>query len=108
MLNIGLNIKLDIDKVQYPVYFEKHNICIHCGAEGQLIFVDKFGRETKNEIHPFDHIKCKSCNRLYSILWQRDESNNKMFPTAVDPSLKQEFVNLLTTKVIQGKGEKTL
>ena len=67
MLNIGLNIKLDIDKVQYPVYFEKHNICIHCGAEGQLIFVDKFGRETKNEIHPFDHIKCKSCNRLYSI-----------------------------------------
>lgn len=108
MLNIGLNVKLEVNKVQFPIYFERNNICVHCGSEGQLIFVDKFGRETKTEIHPFDHIKCKSCGRLYSILWQRDESNGKMFPTAVDPSFKQEFVNLLTNKVVKEKGEKAL
>lgn len=108
MLNIGINLKVDVNQVQYPVYFEKKNICTHCGAEGELVFVDKFGKETKKEIHPFDHIKCRKCGRPYSILWQRDEDNNKMFPTAVDPSLKQEFINLLSTKILKSNGEKVL
>ena len=108
MLNIGINLNIDINKVQYPVYFEKRNICVHCAAEGKLIFIDKFGRETSKEIYPFDHIKCKACGRQYSIKWQRDDFNDKMFPTAVDPSFKQEFINLLCNKKIKDKGDKSL
>ena len=108
MLNIGINLNIDINKVQYPIYFERKNICVHCGAENKLVFIDKFGRETTKEIYPFDHIKCLSCNRTYSIKWQRDESNGKMFPTAVDPSFKQEFINLLCSKKIKEKGERSL
>lgn len=108
MLNIGINLNIDVNKVQYPVYFERKNICVHCGAEGELVFIDKFGRETAKEIYPFDHIKCKICGRTYSIKWQRDESNGKMFPTAVDPSFKQEFINLLCSRKIKGQGDKTL
>ena len=100
MLNIGVDINLKINKVQYPIHFEKRNECVHCGGIDTLIFVDKFGRESNKEIHPFDHIKCKSCGRHFSILWQKDDKTGKMFPCAVDPSLKQEFVNMLRNKFI--------
>ena len=107
---IGVNINIDISQKQYPIYFDKKNICVHCGAEGQLTFVDKFGNETKKEIYPFDHIKCKSCGRPYSILWQVDKESNsqRMYPCAVDPSFKQEFVNLINSRKIKAIGDKQL
>ena len=109
MLNINVKVDIDVSKKQYPVYFEKRNVCVHCGAEGSLTFVDKFGRETKREIYPFDHIKCKACGREYSIMWQYDSDNpDVMYPTAVDPSIKQEFFNLLGANTIRRKGEKSL
>lgn len=109
MLNIGINdININISKTQYPVYFEKKNICVHCGAENSLIFVDKFGKETNQEIHPFDHIKCRKCGSIYSILWQRDKNNGKMFPIPVDPNLKLEFINILNKNNIKSDGNKIL
>ena len=108
MLNIGVNVNIDITQKQYPIYFDKKNICVHCGAEGRLTFVDKFGNETKKEIHPFDHIKCKACGRRYSIYWQVDPSNGRMYPCAVDPSFKQEFVNLVNGMKIKTIGDKQL
>lgn len=110
MLDFRLNVSanLDIKRIQYPIYFEKRNICVHCGQENTLLFVDKFGNETRKDIHPFDHIKCKHCNSIYSILWQNDpDNNNKMYPTAVDPGIKQEFLNIMNHKNIKHKGEKS-
>lgn len=108
MLNIGFNLDIDIKQTKYPIYFEKNNICVHCGSEGQLTFVDKFGNETKREIHPFDHIKCKSCGRHFSILWQTDSNTGRMYPCAVDPSFKQEFINIINNKNIKQKGDNIL
>lgn len=108
MLNfrIDANLDLSVNKTEYPLYFEKRNVCIHCGAEGSLIFVDKFGHETNKEIYPFDHIKCKNCGKAYSILWQKDDSTGKMFPSAVERDIKREFLNLVNTREIKNKGEK--
>ena len=98
MINLGMNIQFDVDKIQYPIKFSKGNVCIHCGAENTLKCVDSFGRETKkgNEIYPFEHIKCINCDRIYSIEWREDPENpGQMRPVAVDPSLKQQFLNSL-------------
>lgn len=95
MLNIGVKVNVDIKDVKYPVYFEGKNICAHCGAEGSLVLVDKFGNETRREIHPFDHIKCRACGRVFSIKWVKDPTNNKLIPCAVSPCIKQEFVNFI-------------
>lgn len=104
MLNFKVNVDIDINSIKYPILFNKRNICIHCGAEGSLKFVDKFGRETRQEIHPFDHIKCCSCGRKYSILWKRDETNGKMYPVATDREIKQEFLNFIYNQDIKKNG----
>jgi len=98
MFNVGIDLQFNVDTIQYPIKFTKGNICIHCGAEGTLKCVDSFGRETRkgNEIYPFEHIKCTNCERIYSIEWRKDpEDPGKMRPVAVDPSIKQQFLNSL-------------
>lgn len=105
MLGIACNLDIDVRKVQYPVYFEKRNVCVHCAAEGSLVFVDVFGRETNREINSFEHIKCKCCGRTYSINWKNDPANNsKMYPVAVDPSVSQQFSNFMNMRDIKRKG----
>lgn len=108
MFNIGVNLDIDVKKIQYPLYFEKRNVCIHCGAENTLTFVDKFGNKTRKEIHAFDHLTCTACGRIYSIKWENDENSDKMYPVAVEPSVKQEFINLVTLNKVKDKGEKEL
>lgn len=109
MLNLGLDIDIDVKKVHFPIHFEHKNICVHCGDTGSLIFVDKFGRESSQEINAFDHIKCKSCGRIYSILWERkDSGSDKMYPSAIDPSIKREFKNLINGSEIKRAGVKEL
>ena len=105
---INVNANLSLKRTEYPIYFEKRNVCIHCGAENQLIFVDKFGNQTKKEIYPFDYIKCRNCGRTYSIFWQRDQENGRMFPTPVEREIKREFLNLMNRKEIRDKGVKEL
>lgn len=104
MLDIACNMDIDIKKVQYPVYFEKRNICVHCAAEGSLVFVDVFGRETNREINAFEHIKCKCCGRTYSIDWKRDPGSSKMYPVPVDHSVGQQFSNFMNMREIKNKG----
>lgn len=101
MLNFKLNVGLNVQETMYPIYFDRKNICVHCGAEKSLVFVDIFGRETRQEIHPFDHIKCKACGRNYSILWQRDDEKKMMYPVASDPSIKREFINLVSYPIMK-------
>lgn len=101
MLDFNINVDLQISQKEYPICFEKRNICVHCGKEGTLKFVDKFGNETRKEIHPLDHIKCNACGRHYSILWKKDQNSGRMYPTAVDPSIKQEFVNMFINKTVK-------
>ena len=96
MLGGLININISADRVHTPFYFEHKNICVRCGAEGQMVFIDKFGRETTKDIYPFENIKCKACGGLYSIKWDKGE-DGKMYPSAVDPCLKQEFVNAVGT-----------
>ena len=94
MLNIKVNVEISNDKVTYPIRFEKHNICVHCGAEHCLKFVDKFGNIKSKEIYPFYNITCTNCGTNYSILWQKDESNGKYFPTPVEQSTVRDFLNV--------------
>lgn len=108
MLNFSVNVNLDIKRTQYPIYFERRNVCIHCGGSGTLTFVDKFGNETNKEIYPLDHIKCKKCGRRYSIRWEKDPSNGRMFPIPVEREIKQEFINTINHIYIKQNGEKKL
>ena len=106
MLNIGIDVKVNLQRTEYPLIFNT-NTCVHCGADNSLVFVDIFGRESKTEIHPFDHIKCNNCNRNYSIKWESSEDENGcMTPRAVDHTIKQEFFNILDQKEITQKGKK--
>ena len=98
MINLGMKISFDVDKIQYPIKFTKGNVCIHCGKESTLKCVDSFGRETKrgNEIYPLEHIRCSYCNRIYSIEWREDPDRpGEMRPIPVDPSVAQQFLNSL-------------
>jgi len=104
MLRAKVNV--DITNVEYPIYFEKQNKCVACGCEGELTFVNIFGKETDKEIHAFDHIKCKQCGSVYSIKWDREPGTGKLYPSAIDPSIKNEFTNLIMKKTINEKGEK--
>lgn len=96
MLGGLINIQANVEKVRVPFYFKNKNICVRCGAEGQMVFIDKFGRETTKDVYPFENLKCKVCGGLYSIRWEKGQ-DGKMYPSAVDPSLKQEFVNAIGT-----------
>lgn len=100
MLNINVKANLDVsigsDKKEYPIYFERKNICVCCGAERSLKFVDKFGSITSKEIYPFDHIICTNCGATYSISWKRDSKNGRYYPVPVDSSIKQDFLNIAT------------
>lgn len=106
---LGIDVKLDIDvkKVNMPVYFPGKNVCTHCGATDSLLFVDKFGRESRKEINAFDHIICKKCNRLYSIRWDSDNNGN-MVPSAVNPSISRDLNNLFNINSIKNNGDKIL
>lgn len=95
MLDLNFNISLDVKRIKQPIHFEKKNCCVHCGANGSLVFVNKFNKESDKEIHPFNHIKCRKCGHLYSIKWQPNPDNNSMYPSAVDYSIRQEFKNIV-------------
>lgn len=108
MLNLGINVDVDIKKVELPFYFDRRNECVHCGGKNTLVFIDKFGRESRQEIRAFDHIKCSKCGRIYSILWKQDPDNhNKMYPSAVNPSITRDFTNMINSD-IRYKGNKEL
>lgn len=92
MLNLGVTVDLDVKKVKTPLHFVGKNLCVHCGSTS-LIFIDKWGRETRKEVNAFDHIKCRSCGRVYSILWEKDENNN-VVASAVSPSIIRDFKNI--------------
>ena len=99
MLNLGVSIDLNVKKVEIPFYFEKKNECVSCGGKNTLVFVDKFGRESKHEIRAFDHIYCKNCGRVYSILWKQDPNSKKMYPSAIDPSISRDFMNMVNSDI---------
>lgn len=108
MLGLNFDITVDVKKVTMPIHFEKRNECVHCGVTNSLVFVDKFGKESRIEINAFDHIKCKRCNRIYSILWQKDGDNDVMFPCAVNPSISRDINNLFDIKNIKDSGDKNI
>lgn len=108
MLGLNIDVNIDINKVHMPIHFDKRNICVHCGCSKSLIFIDKFGKESRMEVNAFDHIKCKNCGKIYSILWEKDEDNDKMYPSAVEPSINRDLTNLIGIKNIKNTGLKSL
>jgi ribosomal protein L40E len=86
-------IGVDIKEYSYPVYFSRKNICVSCGAEGELKFVNIFGKEVSHEVHPFEYLKCQRCGARYSIKWERDSSDDKLYPSAVDKRSVDDFLN---------------
>ena len=101
MLNINITkleedttgFNIDVQNIRYPFYFERKNICVSCGAEGTLKFINIFGKEAKHEIHPFESLKCSRCGALYSIKWDKDEEDGKLYPSGVDKSIVRDFLN---------------
>lgn len=91
-------LNVDIKEYHYPIYFERKNICVSCGAEGELAFVNIFGKEVSHEIHPFEYLRCKRCHAEYSIKWDRSEDDQKLYPSAVDKSLVKDFINIFKKK----------
>jgi ribosomal protein L37E len=99
-LSLDVNLDVDIKHARFPVYFKHKNTCIHCGADGQLVFVDKFGRETTKELTAFEHIKCRACGRIYSMRWEPDENDASVYrPSAVEFNVKKDLENLIDPNI---------
>ena len=96
MINLDVKLNVDVKEIHYPIYFERRNICIACGAANALKFINIFGKESPKEVHPFDKIRCSNCNATYSICWDK-EDDGKLYPSAIDPSIKRNFVNAFKT-----------
>lgn len=98
--NYGIDLKVEANKTTLPFYFDRKNECVKCGAVNSLVFIDKFGRESRGqEIRAFDHIKCKNCGRIYGIKWTKDQNSDKMYPSAVDLNVIGDFTNLINFNV---------
>ena len=95
---IDFNFNVGIKEIHYPFYFEKRNICLDCGAEKSLTFINIFGNESNSEVFPYYKIKCNKCGATFSIKWDRDYDDGKIYPSAVDPSFKKNFVNMFKNK----------
>lgn len=104
MLNIDVNVQ--VRKVRYPVIFD-NNTCTKCGAQGTLGFVDIFGKDAKQEIHPLERIQCKKCGAKYGIQWNK-EPDGKMIPTPTDYDVVSMFNNLINHKKIKTNGSNVL
>lgn len=102
MLKITTTIAKD-NRVEVPIYFDRKNECACCGGKGTLIFIDKFGKEARGEYHPFDHIECKKCGHQYSILWKKDKDSLKMYPSAVDKTVPENFTNMVYNNAASDK-----
>jgi hypothetical protein len=92
--NSSAVLDIDIKEIQYPFYFERKNICVSCGAEGSLKFINIFGKESTHEVHPFESLKCSRCGASYSIKWDRDKETDKLYPSAVDKKITTDFLNM--------------
>lgn len=102
MLGINFNVDINVKKVSSPFYFQHKNECTRCGAKGQLIFVDRFGRECSREVNALEHIKCRACGKVYSILWEpKENDSDKLYPSAVDTSVAIDFKNLVSHSSIK-------
>lgn len=88
-------------KIQYPVYFEK-NICIHCGHNGSLLFIDKMGNETKQPIYPIINMVCKDCGTEYFLEWIRND-NDKMIPICIDKDKIKNFESEISKFALENK-----
>lgn len=108
MLGIKVNLDVDVKKVSSPIYFQHRNECVRCGGRGSLIFVDRFGRECSREVNVLEHIKCKKCGKIFSILWEPKDGTNKMMPSAVDASVSTDFINMVNHLSLKNKGENSL
>ena len=92
MIKPTVDLNVELEEIHYPFYFERKNICVSCGAEGSLKFVNIFGKEAAHEVHPFESLKCSRCGAVYSIKWTKGE-NDKLYPSAVDKSITRDFLN---------------
>lgn len=107
MLGLNVEVELDVKKAKFPVYFKNKNICVHCGANGSLMFINILGKPSKaDSIEAFDHMKCSACGRVYSILWEPDDEGN-MKPSAVEYNIGREFSNFVNSYA-RKHGQKTL
>lgn len=97
MIKLGLDLNFEIQPIEYPLKIIGENICLHCGKTGALKTVNIFGRPDPSGIRPFSHIKCECCGRVFSIQWTPVE-NGRMIPVAVSPSIKNDFLNLMSKK----------
>ena len=105
MLNLNVDVDVKLNKTEMPIYFDGTNECVKCAGKDTLEFIDKFGNRHTDEIRAFDHIRCKKCGAIYSILWQRRDDSNKMYPSAVEPNIVQDFKNLVN-RTLKYNGEK--
>ena len=92
MIKPTVDLNVELEEIHYPFYFERKNICVSCGAEGSLKFINIFGKESTHEVHTFESLKCSKCGALYSIKWTKGE-NDKLYPSAVDKSITRDFLN---------------
>ena len=97
MIKLGLDMNFEIEPIEYPMTIIGENVCLHCAAQGTLKTVNAFGKYDASGIRPFSHIKCENCGRIFSIRWTKTEEG-KTIPVPVNPSVKNEFLNLLGDK----------
>lgn len=92
---IGLKSEATVTrKNKFPIYFEHKNICVHCGAENCLVFLDRFNNEFTKELEVFERMKCKKCNTEYYIRWDRNKDGD-MKPSAIGYNIPREYNNFI-------------
>ena len=108
MLNLNVEVNINADRgLRFPIKLIGINQCLHCGAKGTLKKVDIFGRESKQDIYPLDHITCTNCNYDYSIEW-KDNGSGELIPVPVNPSIKREILNTMNYLKIRKSGKTSI
>ena len=107
MLNLNVDVKINTTKPRFPIKLIGVNKCLHCGGENTLQKIDIFGRESKQEIYPLDHIKCSACGYEYSIEW-KDNGEGELIPVPTNQSIKQEIINTMNYFKIKKTGKPTI
>ena len=102
MIKPTIDFNVELKEVHYPFYFERKNICVSCGAEGCLKFINIFGKDASHEVYPFESLKCSRCGAVYSIKWTKGQ-DDKLYPSAVDKSITRDFLNNFKKKDIKIK-----
>jgi len=86
--------------MKYPFSFID-GTCPHCGAEKNIVFVDKYGKLTNDPIYTANGMICKKCRSEFRIHWEN--INGKMVPLCCSDEYKDDLVSSMIRYAMENR-----